>query len=317
LAAGRDSSSRGQTQQLDANLPYLLASYLGRQLPQGGKAAAVRAAAAHSGRPESGRTPTFPRGCGGLLEWKNASMLFVTLRKDAAGGGSRAAGKYANEFLWLPPASTPSSVEDPAVDGHDAEAPAECGTSTQQLCAGGSIEHRQQLQRDGWRLCMTWWPGRGQTPEHPVVRRLLAAGDIMAANGSAAAGLPAGMDAAGELADAGQPAGQLNGMLPSEQGSDGMGSTAAPAEALAPSRAPAAAVELMDGVPATQPRAVLLFCRAGGEPYTFCGRLVVAEVSAPADGGGARSAGCCITWQLSDAGELLQEEGFCRLLQLG
>lgn len=54
---GADSGGRSQTQQLPANLPYLLNTYLGRQLPQGGKAAVVRAAAAHTGRPESGQTP--------------------------------------------------------------------------------------------------------------------------------------------------------------------------------------------------------------------------------------------------------------------
>lgn len=52
-----EPGGRSQTQQLDANLSYLLNSYLGRQLPQGGKAAVVRAAAAHTGRPESGQTP--------------------------------------------------------------------------------------------------------------------------------------------------------------------------------------------------------------------------------------------------------------------
>jgi len=55
--AGTAAGGRSQTQQLDANLPYLLNTYLGRQLPQGGKAAVVRAAAAHTGRPESGQTP--------------------------------------------------------------------------------------------------------------------------------------------------------------------------------------------------------------------------------------------------------------------
>lgn len=51
------SPSQSQTLQLDVNIDYLLNSYLGRHLPQGGKAAAVRAAAAHTGRAESGQTP--------------------------------------------------------------------------------------------------------------------------------------------------------------------------------------------------------------------------------------------------------------------
>ncbi|KAL4436993.1 hypothetical protein ABPG75_004132 [Micractinium tetrahymenae] len=81
-AAGPDGSpagdrSVGQTLSLDANVQYLLQTYLGRQLPQGGKAAAVRAAAAFTGRGESGRTPSFPRGCGGLLEWRNAFLLLM------------------------------------------------------------------------------------------------------------------------------------------------------------------------------------------------------------------------------------------------
>lgn len=56
-ADGSRGRGLGQTLELDMNVPYLLNTYLGRQLPQGGKAAAVRAAAAHTGRPESGRTP--------------------------------------------------------------------------------------------------------------------------------------------------------------------------------------------------------------------------------------------------------------------
>lgn len=48
---------RSQTQQLDINLEYLANTYLGRQLPQGGKVAVVRAAAAHTGRPQAGQTP--------------------------------------------------------------------------------------------------------------------------------------------------------------------------------------------------------------------------------------------------------------------
>ena len=54
-AAG--ATGRSQTQHLDMNLAYLANTYLGRQLPQGGKAAVVRAAAAHTGRPQSGQTP--------------------------------------------------------------------------------------------------------------------------------------------------------------------------------------------------------------------------------------------------------------------
>jgi hypothetical protein len=56
-AVGGCERRQGQTGQLEANTGYLLASYLGLQLPQGGKAAVVRAAAAASGRRESGRTP--------------------------------------------------------------------------------------------------------------------------------------------------------------------------------------------------------------------------------------------------------------------
>lgn len=62
--AGRAYGRRGggQTLLLDANIGYLMETYLGRQLPQGGKAAAVRAAAAFTGRGESGRTPRCARG---------------------------------------------------------------------------------------------------------------------------------------------------------------------------------------------------------------------------------------------------------------
>lgn len=42
---------------LDVNADYLYNSFLGRELPQGGRAAVVRAAAAQTGRPEAGRTP--------------------------------------------------------------------------------------------------------------------------------------------------------------------------------------------------------------------------------------------------------------------
>lgn len=54
--------------------------------------------------------------------------------------------------------------------------------------------------------------------------------------------------------------------------------------------------------------AVLLFCRAGGQPYTFCGRLLPAVVGglpagAAQSGGGPSS--CCITWELADADALL------------
>lgn len=52
-----EGKQAGQTQSLDANIDYLISTYLGRQLPQGGKAAVVRAAAAFTGRAEPGRTP--------------------------------------------------------------------------------------------------------------------------------------------------------------------------------------------------------------------------------------------------------------------
>lgn len=54
---GGGSRAPSEIAALDMNADYLYNSYLGRALPQGGRAAVVRAAAAQTGRSEAGRTP--------------------------------------------------------------------------------------------------------------------------------------------------------------------------------------------------------------------------------------------------------------------
>lgn len=58
-------------------------------------------------------------------------------------------------------------------------------------------------------------------------------------------------------------------------------------------------------------QSVLLFCRAGSQPYIFCGRLQAADVDAAASGSGAR-----ITWSLADAEALLLGGGGAAFRQL-
>ena len=191
-------------------------------------------------------------------------MLFVTLPEpNAAGGSSNGAGgngKYANEFVWLPPAGE--------ADGGRSCAAQPPGALP---ATGACVEDEAAWLQQGRRLCITWWPGRGQTLEHPAVQRLLAAA----------------------ASDPGAPEAAEAPALPGGEAAEGNG----------------------DATPRRS--AVLLFCRAGGAPYTFCGRLLPAAVSSPpADQLSIRSAGCCITWQLADADALLASATFRRLAGL-
>ena len=230
---------------------------------------------------------SFPRGCGGLLEWRNAFLLFVNLPE--AGERASPSRRYSNQFLWLPAAAT---------SGQGGAAGA--GNEEQQ----GDQQQEQPNDDEEQRLCMTWWRGRGQSLQHPVIQRLLAAG---AAGDSQPAAAAAGA-AAGEEATGAGDSGQKGEQLQAQQ----------------------------------QQTAVLLFCRAGSSPFVFCGRLRPAGVGSPPEPVAAASAGlaglawgssgiqqaawqqaaegstavasdsgtdgggsCCITWELTDAGSLL------------
>lgn len=127
----------------------------------------------------------------------------------------------------------------------------------------------EQQLRTGWRLGLTWWSGRGQGRTADHP----VVQRLMAAGTAAAAGAAA----------AAMPGPPLP--LPAEDGSS------PPAEA-------------------TQHKAaVLLFCRAGSNPYVFCGRLQLAAaggLSAQAAAAAAPSdSGVSLTWELADAAALL------------
>lgn len=189
---------------------------------------------------------SFPRGCGGLLEWRNGFTLFVNLPEAGGrGSGGRDSGgrAYPNEFFWLPPvgaaAAAATAAEEQAAGTAGLQAPAGSTGGQQPVSAevGGA-----GMWRQGWRLCMSWWPGRGQTEEHPVIQRLIAAGS---SSSSSSGGVCSG------------------------------GSMAAGAVEAAEADALAAGAEQQQ-----QQQAVLLFCRAGGGAYTFCGRLRLATAAA-------------------------------------
>ncbi len=158
------------------------------------------------------------------------------------------------------------------------------GTAAQALPAevGGA-----GMWRQGWRLCMSWWPGRGQTEEHPVIQRLLAAAG--SSSSSSGGGGSSGTSTANEVA-------------------------APVAEATV-----AGADEQQQQQQQQQPQqAVLLFCRAGGGPYAFCGRLRLAEAapntssSGNSSGSGSSRAGLAgdgsLCWELVDAPAMLSGE---------
>jgi hypothetical protein len=222
---------------------------------------------------------SFPRGCGGLLEWRNAFLLFVNLPE--AGERASPSRRYSNQFLWLPAAAA-------GIAGNDEQ-------------QGDQQQEQPDDDDDQQRLCMTWWPGRGQSLQHPVSQRLLAAG---------AAGDSQPAAAAAAEADASSASGS------GQEGEQDLGQR-------------------------QEQAAVLLFCRAGSSPFVFCGRLRPAGVGSPpepvpaaageaglawgssgiqqaawqqaaagstavasdsgTDGGGS----FCITWELTDAGSLL------------
>ena len=269
---------------------------------------------------------SFPRSCGGLLEWRNAYLLFVNL----PGPGERvsAGRRYINQFLWLPAAAAAAAAAEPGLSGAADTAAGGGGEPLQQQQQQRAGEQQQEVlvqlggeeeqEQDEQRLCMTWWPGRGQSLQHPVIQRLLAAGSAGSDHPAAAAGLAEGV---GEAAGVGATAqgGELEG---AEQEEEEEGE-----------------------VEQQEQTAVLLFCRAGSSPFVFCGRLRPAGVGAPpepvapaagaaagegtwgssgiqqaawqqppagtgsasiasdsgTDGGGS----CCITWELTDAGSLL------------
>jgi hypothetical protein len=151
----------------------------------------------------------------------------------------------------------------------------------------------------GWRLGVTWWAGRGQTEEHPAVRRLLAAGGapLAAATNEAEA-------AGGQQAAAAEPHPQE---LPTAAASAADGA------------ATSGEADFTASGSAQPPPAVLLFCRGGSTPYVFCGRLQPVAVGTAPSGVAAYSSsrsGCCITWELADGGALLGSAAFRALLQL-
>lgn len=84
-------------------------------------------------------------------------MLFVNLPPAAGSGhgdgGGRRAAHYKNQFLW-------GDITQPAgqLEGQE---------------KGHEQRRGRQQQHLGRQLYVTWWPGRGQTPEHPVIRRML------------------------------------------------------------------------------------------------------------------------------------------------
>ena len=243
---------------------------------------------------------SFPRGCGGLLEWANGFTLFVNLPE--AGGAAGAGRAYPNEFFWLPPASAAGAAGEAGEVGQADALP--------DVDALPASRGDADLWRRGWRLCTTWWPGRGQTAEHPVIQRLLAAGS----SGSPGT-LPAAAAAAGAAAE--------DMLLPgasSSSGGGGGGGDGVPEGA--------AAQQQQQGQQELEPgegqQAVLLFCRAGNSPYAFCGRLRLAAAAAgggsgggsDSGGGGRWDAGGPIVWELADAPAMLGGEAGDALAQL-
>lgn len=202
-------------------------------------------------------------------------MLFVNLPEAPAGASCSAAAaglKYRNEWLWLPAAAgQPADPTAAAAGGNGVAAPAEAAVAWGQdeVLPAAADDPAAQLAAQR-RLALTWWPGRGQTLDNPVIQRLLAAGSAAAAAGNATApvGLPSGTGAAAATAQA----------------------------------------------------AVLLFCRAGGSPYVFAGRLVLAgveELAPQAEPAAADGGSTCLLWQLVDAPSLLggdAGEAFRRML---
>lgn len=173
---------------------------------------------------------------------------------------------------------------------------------------GCSAEEEQRLQQEGWRLCISWWPGRGQTLEHPAVQRLMAAGTAGPADAAgtaaslhatAAASVPAASDAGLAAAGAGdegspEPAAGGSGSLASEPVSQ----------------------QVAGSSPAPLQTSVLLFCRGGSAPYVFCGRLRPAAASSPPGDRAGRGSGSCILWELADRHVLLASSTFRQLLGL-
>lgn len=69
------------------------------------------------------------------------------------------------------------------------------------------------------------------------------------------------------------------------------------------------------GGDAPQPRSVLLFCRAGSQPYVFCGRLLAAATDT-GDSAGSGGNGLHVTWALADTAAMLAGGGSPAIRQL-
>ncbi|GAB4817431.1 hypothetical protein N2152v2_004477 [Parachlorella kessleri] len=309
----RSSSRNSGTLRAHCNVEYLLQQYLGQSLPQGGKAAAVRAGAADGGGQEPKRTlrkaVVFPRG-GGVLEWSNAFMLFVNIHprpSSASTTGPGPAARYDNRFLWGLQGQL--GVAEPAAAYHQ----------------GKQQEQDQQRYRAGDALYITWWPGRGQTLEHPVMQRMLghpAPGFCAAVSASTSGSSPAAAAGWGVLA-------ALHGMEGRGPAWETPPASKQPGPALGGSPSTAWEDEAQgheqqqqqqqqqQGLQISNRAEVLLFCRPAAGPYVFCGRLgkasAVACLGSNQGDGGAAS---CIVWQLLDWPRLQGQPAFEHLLSL-
>lgn len=136
----------GPTSQVACNIDALI-QYLGKPIPEGGKLAVVRMAAAESlpggGVIEPEKMPRFPRGSG-VLEFSNSTfMLFINVPSH----------RYPNVFSLIQgDAKEESTIQE---------------------------ENSSEVQ-----MVMTWWPGKGHTLAHPVIRRLLPAAAAAMATGA-------------------------------------------------------------------------------------------------------------------------------------
>lgn len=124
-------------------------------------------------------------------------MLFVNLpevpHETTAGDecDRQRRSMFNNQFMWLPP-GPPTGLAEQQQPGPPTGLDGDGSPDDQTpeavegvlAAAAGAAEHLAA----GERLCLTWWAGRGQMVEHPVMQRLLAASTAAPA---AADGAPA------------------------------------------------------------------------------------------------------------------------------